>query len=155
MRCKLGILRKKVRIVRYELRILIKSEIKIKNRIEKCKILRKKSQNWDINWLKSCNYHFYSVTGTRFHTLGCTSQYWRICDLSLFQFYYKFKDINLVCCFIEISEVDPVMSPVFISLLVSSLTFVVATCAILIVAKVYCKRVSKPTELERESRTCE
>ncbi|XP_016301691.1 deleted in malignant brain tumors 1 protein-like isoform X2 [Sinocyclocheilus anshuiensis] len=55
---------------------------------------------------------------------------------------------------ISIREVDPVMSPVFISLLVSSLTFVVATCAILIVAKVYCKRVSKPTELERESRTC-
>ncbi|KAL0186910.1 hypothetical protein M9458_018580, partial [Cirrhinus mrigala] len=51
--------------------------------------------------------------------------------------------------------VDPVMSPVVISLLASGLTFVVATCAILIVAKVYCKRVSKPTELERESRTCE
>ncbi|KAG1973470.1 uncharacterized protein si:ch211-150o23.3 [Pimephales promelas] len=55
---------------------------------------------------------------------------------------------------ISIREVDPVMSPVVISLLVSGLTFVVATCAILIVAKVYCKRVRKPTELERESRTC-
>lgn len=75
--------------------------------------------------------------------------------ISLICRFFSFKDINLVCCFIEISEVDPVMSPVFISLLVSSLTFVVATCAILIVAKVYCKRVSKPTELERESRTCE
>lgn len=55
---------------------------------------------------------------------------------------------------ISIREVDPVMSPVVISLLVSGLTFVVATCAILIAAKVYCKRVRKPTELERESRTC-
>ncbi|XP_051508583.1 uncharacterized protein LOC127414531 [Myxocyprinus asiaticus] len=55
---------------------------------------------------------------------------------------------------ISIREVDPVMSPVVISLLVSGLTFVVATCAILIVAKVFCKRVRKPTELERESRTC-
>ncbi|XP_042617901.1 uncharacterized protein si:ch211-150o23.3 isoform X2 [Cyprinus carpio] len=55
---------------------------------------------------------------------------------------------------ISIREVDPVMSPVVISLLVSGLTFVLATCAILIVAKVYCNRVSKPTELERESRTC-
>ncbi|XP_065102746.1 uncharacterized protein [Paramisgurnus dabryanus] len=55
---------------------------------------------------------------------------------------------------ISIREVDPVFSPVVISLVVSCLTFVVATCAILIVAKVYCKRVRKPTELERESRTC-
>lgn len=54
----------------------------------------------------------------------------------------------------EISEVDPLMSPVEISLVVSGLTFVVAACAILIVAKVYCNRVRKPTELERESRTC-
>lgn len=57
-------------------------------------------------------------------------------------------------CFLQMSEVDPVMSPVVISLVVSGLTFVVATCAILIVAKVYCKKVRKPTELERESRTC-
>ncbi|KAA0714261.1 Soluble scavenger receptor cysteine-rich domain-containing protein SSC5D [Triplophysa tibetana] len=51
-------------------------------------------------------------------------------------------------------RVDPLMSPVEISLVVSGLTFVVATCAILIVAKVYCKKVRKPTQLERESRTC-
>ncbi|TRY83215.1 hypothetical protein DNTS_014150 [Danionella cerebrum] len=55
---------------------------------------------------------------------------------------------------ISIREVDPVISPMVISLLVSALTFVVATCAILIIAKVYCKRARKPTELERESRTC-
>ncbi|XP_072528114.1 uncharacterized protein [Salminus brasiliensis] len=55
---------------------------------------------------------------------------------------------------INVRGADPILSPVVISLLVSGLTFVTATCAILIVAKVYCKRVRKPTELERESRTC-
>lgn len=55
---------------------------------------------------------------------------------------------------INVRGADPVLSPVLISLLVSGLTFVTATCAILIVAKVYCKRARKPTELERESRTC-
>ncbi|KAL7884445.1 hypothetical protein AOLI_G00072150 [Acnodon oligacanthus] len=55
---------------------------------------------------------------------------------------------------INVRGADPILSPVVISLLVSGLTFIMATCAILIVAKVYCKRARKPTELERESRTC-
>lgn len=41
-----------------------------------------------------------------------------------------------------------------ISWLVSGLTFVVAVIVLLIVAKVLCNKEKKPTELERETRTC-
>jgi len=41
-----------------------------------------------------------------------------------------------------------------ISWLVSGLTFVVAVVVIIIVAKVLCTKEKKPTELERETRTC-
>ena len=50
---------------------------------------------------------------------------------------------------------DPVLSPMVISWLVSGLTFVVALIIIIIVAKVLCQREEKPSELERETRTCE
>lgn len=53
-----------------------------------------------------------------------------------------------------ILDTDMAMSPVMISLLVSGLTFVVATFIILIVFRVLSKRKRKLTELERESRTC-
>lgn len=42
-----------------------------------------------------------------------------------------------------------------ISWLVSGLTFVVALIIIVIVAKVLCNKERKPSELERETRTCE
>lgn len=41
-----------------------------------------------------------------------------------------------------------------ISWLVSGLTFVIAVIVIIIVAKVLCNKEKKPTELERETRTC-
>ncbi len=41
-----------------------------------------------------------------------------------------------------------------ISWLVSGLTFVVAVIVIIIVAKVLCNKEKKPSELERETRTC-
>lgn len=41
-----------------------------------------------------------------------------------------------------------------ISWLVSGLTFVVAVIIIIIVAKVLCNKEKKPSELERETRTC-
>ncbi|XP_029995317.1 deleted in malignant brain tumors 1 protein [Sphaeramia orbicularis] len=56
---------------------------------------------------------------------------------------------------ISIRDPDPVLSPMVISWLVSGLTFVVAVIIIIIVAKVLCnKKKSKPSELERETRTC-
>lgn len=41
-----------------------------------------------------------------------------------------------------------------ISWLVSGLTFVVAVIILLIMAKVLCNKEKKPSELERETRTC-
>ncbi|KAM7404593.1 hypothetical protein PAMP_011930 [Pampus punctatissimus] len=55
---------------------------------------------------------------------------------------------------IAIRDPDPVLSPMMISWLVSGLTFVVAVIIIIIVAKVLCNREKKPSELERETRTC-
>ncbi|XP_042563592.1 uncharacterized protein si:ch211-150o23.3 isoform X2 [Clupea harengus] len=55
---------------------------------------------------------------------------------------------------ISVRDTDLAMSPVMISLLVSGLTFVVATFIILIVFRILSKRKRKLTELERESRTC-
>lgn len=55
---------------------------------------------------------------------------------------------------ISIRDPDPVMSPMVISWLVSGLTLVVALIIIIIVAKVLCQKEEKPSELERETRTC-
>ncbi|XP_062315886.1 uncharacterized protein si:ch211-150o23.3 [Osmerus eperlanus] len=55
---------------------------------------------------------------------------------------------------ISVRDPDPVMSPMVISWLVSALTFVVALVIIIIVARMLCKREKKPSELERETRTC-
>lgn len=41
-----------------------------------------------------------------------------------------------------------------ISWIVSGLTFIVAVIVIIIVAKVLCNKEKKPSELERETRTC-
>ncbi|XP_033485661.1 uncharacterized protein LOC117258682 isoform X2 [Epinephelus lanceolatus] len=55
---------------------------------------------------------------------------------------------------IAIRDPDPVLSPMVISWLVSGVTFVIAVIVIIIVAKVLCNKEKKPTELERETRTC-
>lgn len=55
---------------------------------------------------------------------------------------------------ISIRDPDPVLSPMVISWLVSGLTFLVAVIIIIIVAKVLCYKEKKPSELERETRTC-
>ncbi|XP_041802614.1 uncharacterized protein si:ch211-150o23.3 isoform X2 [Chelmon rostratus] len=55
---------------------------------------------------------------------------------------------------IAIRDPDPILSPMVISWLVSGLTFVVAVIVIIIVAKVLCNKEKKPSELERETRTC-
>ncbi|KAF3696788.1 Antigen WC1.1 Precursor [Channa argus] len=55
---------------------------------------------------------------------------------------------------IAIRDPDPLLSPVMISWLVSGLTFIVAVIIIIIVAKVVCNKEKKPSELERETRTC-
>ncbi|KAF7657894.1 hypothetical protein LDENG_00020870 [Lucifuga dentata] len=55
---------------------------------------------------------------------------------------------------ISIRDPDPVLSPMVISWLVSGLTFVVSVIVIIIVAKVLCNKEKKPSELERETRTC-
>ncbi|XP_041713130.1 deleted in malignant brain tumors 1 protein [Coregonus clupeaformis] len=57
---------------------------------------------------------------------------------------------------ISIRDPDPVLSPMVISWLASALTFLVAVLIIIIivVARVLCKRQKKPSELERETRTC-
>ncbi|MEQ2263925.1 hypothetical protein XENORESO_015482, partial [Xenotaenia resolanae] len=49
---------------------------------------------------------------------------------------------------------DPLLSPMVISWLVSGVTFVIAVIIIFIVAKVVCNKEKKPSELERETRTC-
>lgn len=41
-----------------------------------------------------------------------------------------------------------------LSWLVSGVTFVIAVVVIIVVAKVLCNREKKPSELERETRTC-
>ncbi|KAM6924394.1 uncharacterized protein FYW49_004633 [Xenentodon cancila] len=56
---------------------------------------------------------------------------------------------------IAIRDPDPVLSPMVISWLVSGLTFVIAVIIIITVAKVLCHKERKPSELERETRTCE
>ncbi|XP_037540152.1 uncharacterized protein si:ch211-150o23.3 [Nematolebias whitei] len=55
---------------------------------------------------------------------------------------------------IAIRDSDPILSPMVISWLVSGVTFVVAIIIILTVAKVVCNKEKKPSELERETRTC-
>ncbi|XP_051914436.1 galectin-3-binding protein [Hippocampus zosterae] len=55
---------------------------------------------------------------------------------------------------ISIRDPDPVLSPVMISWLVSGLTFVVAVIIIIVVAKMLCNKERKPSELERETRSC-
>ncbi|KAM9344495.1 uncharacterized protein KZ484_016826 isoform 1-T2 [Pholidichthys leucotaenia] len=55
---------------------------------------------------------------------------------------------------IAIRDPDPVLSPMVISWLVSGLTFIVALIIIIIVAKVLCNKEKKPSELERETRSC-
>lgn len=53
------------------------------------------------------------------------------------------------------SDPDPLLSPMVISWLVSGLTFIIAVIIIITVAKVLCHKERKPSELERETRTCE
>ncbi|XP_077468559.1 uncharacterized protein LOC144084239 [Stigmatopora argus] len=55
---------------------------------------------------------------------------------------------------ISIRDPEPALSPAVISWLVSGLTFVVAVIIILTVAKVLFNKDRKPSELERESRSC-
>ncbi|XP_041860127.1 uncharacterized protein si:ch211-150o23.3 [Melanotaenia boesemani] len=55
---------------------------------------------------------------------------------------------------IAIRDPDPVLSPIVISWLVSVVMFVVAVITIIIVAKILCNKEKKPSELERETRTC-
>lgn len=55
---------------------------------------------------------------------------------------------------ISVRDPDPVLRPMVISWLASALTFVVALVIIIIVARVLCKKEKKPSELERETRTC-
>ncbi|XP_076027332.1 uncharacterized protein LOC143016745 [Genypterus blacodes] len=55
---------------------------------------------------------------------------------------------------ISIRDPDPILSPMVISWLVSGLTFVVSVIIIIVVAKVLCNKEKKPSELERETRTC-
>ncbi|CAN9516206.1 unnamed protein product [Ophioblennius macclurei] len=55
---------------------------------------------------------------------------------------------------IAVRDPDPLLSPMVISWLVSGLTFLVAVAVIVVVAKVLCNKEKKPSELERETRTC-
>ncbi|XP_015236810.1 PREDICTED: uncharacterized protein LOC107088874 [Cyprinodon variegatus] len=55
---------------------------------------------------------------------------------------------------IAVKDPDPLLSPMVISWLVSGVTFVVAVIIILAVAKVSCNKEKKPSELERDTRTC-
>ncbi|XP_018615956.2 scavenger receptor cysteine-rich type 1 protein M130 [Scleropages formosus] len=55
---------------------------------------------------------------------------------------------------ISIRDPEPLLSPMVVSWLVSAMTFVVAICMILIIVWFRCKKNDKPTELERDSRTC-
>ncbi|KAM4736985.1 scavenger receptor cysteine-rich domain-containing group B protein isoform 2-T2 [Anableps anableps] len=55
---------------------------------------------------------------------------------------------------IAIKDPEPLLSPMVISWLVSGVTFVIAVIIIFTVAKVVCNKEKKPSELERETRTC-
>ncbi|XP_028848701.1 uncharacterized protein LOC114797786 isoform X2 [Denticeps clupeoides] len=55
---------------------------------------------------------------------------------------------------VSIRDTDPLLSPMVISLLVSAVTFVIATGIMLISFRMLCRRKKKLAELERESRTC-
>ncbi|XP_075897901.1 uncharacterized protein LOC142898693 [Nelusetta ayraudi] len=55
---------------------------------------------------------------------------------------------------IAVRDPDPLLSPMVLSWLVSGVTFVIAVVVIIVVAKVLCNREKKPSELERETRTC-
>ncbi|XP_024149208.1 uncharacterized protein si:ch211-150o23.3 [Oryzias melastigma] len=55
---------------------------------------------------------------------------------------------------IAVRDPDPLLSPMVISWLVSGLTFIIAVIIIITVAKVLCHKERKPSELERETRTC-
>lgn len=72
--------------------------------------------------------------------------------------YSFYLDIQVTLTYrkvLSFSDPDPILSPMGISWLVSGLTFVVALIIIVIVAKVLCNKERKPSELERETRTCE
>lgn len=49
---------------------------------------------------------------------------------------------------------DPVLSPMMVSWLISGLTLVVTIIIIIIMVKVLRNKEKKPSELERETRTC-
>ncbi|XP_012726111.2 uncharacterized protein si:ch211-150o23.3 [Fundulus heteroclitus] len=55
---------------------------------------------------------------------------------------------------LAVKDPDPLLSPMVISWLVSGVTFVIAVIVIFTVAKVVCNKEKKPSELERETRTC-
>lgn len=50
---------------------------------------------------------------------------------------------------------DPVLSPVMVSWLISGLTFVATVIIVIIMVKVLRSKEKKPSELERETRTCQ
>lgn len=50
---------------------------------------------------------------------------------------------------------DPVLSPMMVSWLISGLTLVVTIIIIIIMVKVLRNKEKKPSELERETRTCQ
>lgn len=50
---------------------------------------------------------------------------------------------------------DPVLSPMMVSWLISGLMFVVTIVIVIIMVKVLRNKEKKPTELERETRTCQ
>ncbi|KAL4655465.1 scavenger receptor cysteine-rich type 1 protein M130-like [Arapaima gigas] len=55
---------------------------------------------------------------------------------------------------ISLRDPEPLLSPVIVSWLVSAVTFIVAIIMILVIVWFRCKKNDKPTELERDSRTC-
>lgn len=50
---------------------------------------------------------------------------------------------------------DPVLSPMMVSWLISGLTFLVTVIIVIIMVKVLRNKEKKPSELERETRTCQ
>lgn len=72
-----------------------------------------------------------------------------------YSFYLDIQVTHTYRKVLSFSDPDPILSPMGISWLVSGLTFVVALIIIVIVAKVLCNKERKPSELERETRTCE
>lgn len=50
---------------------------------------------------------------------------------------------------------DPLLSPIMVSWLISGLTFVVTVILIMVIVKVLRNKEKKPSELERETRTCQ